>query len=1342
MRKFTKILVASLALLIAQTAIQAQSTGSIAGTVVDPNGSVVPGVSIKIKSDAGQEFSTVTNESGTYRVPAVASGMYVITISSSGFKTSTIKNVKVDVGTPSTVDVTLEIGNVGEVVEISSGGEVLQTQTATVGSTIQGRQITGSPLASRDALDLVGMLPGTATVGRPRTATINGLPKGSLSITIDGVDVQTNDTRSSDGYFTYVRPRVDAIEEVSVSTANPGAESSGDGAIQIKMVTRRGANDYHVGAFWQTRNDAFNANYWYLNRNPAGLDSDGRSLRQKMRLNQYGFNGSGPIPFIKFGEGTDGWLDSGKNKRFFFINYEEFRQPQSLSRTRSVLTPDAQAGIYKYFAATPAGGLPTGCVAAPQQGTGQMECSRNVFAIAAAAGQLATPDPTVAALYGRIRSSLQGQTFEPITGNSNLVRWNTLATNSEIRKFLAVRLDFNITKNHAFEAVANRQNFGGIKDLLNGREETFPGFPYYSQVSQRDSYTFAVRSTLSQNIVNEARYAWQVGGPTQFAPEASANQFNEYMGGRSLGISVLGATAPTILNGTTRSKNPVHDITDSVTWVKGNHSLNFGGNYKIIISEANNNNRYVPSVGFGLDSTDSAAYNMFTNTGANATMPGATTGQLGDARALYAVMIGRVLSYTTTAYLDTTSGIYGENGPSMRKAEQRTYGLFFQDSWKIKPNFTVNYGVRWQPQTGFIAKSFGNYTKLEKYEQLFGTSGPGSLFRPGATGGSAPRVTPLEIGEKAYPDDYNNLAPTVGVVWSPNFGEKGFLRTLFGKSGQSVFRGGYSVSFVREGTSLLELIYGANPGGSLSLSRGLTIPNSFTVGTNLRDANNPNLQRFEPTAIVGRSPAFPITLNTTNSTNTFDPDIKTGQVRSYSFGYQREIDRNTVVEVRYVGNQGSDMQRQINLNEFNTVENGFAAEFKLAQANLYANIAAGRGQSFAYFGAGTGTTPLPIMMSYFNTAATYDPNNPARYTAGNFANATLVSSLSRNAPSIGTWSGTSFENNAARRANALANGRPANFFYVNPETPTGGAWTVENTNKTWYNSAVLEVRRRLSAGLRVNASYVFSKAMANAFTASASGGGGLPPTLREGGFDLARNVQISDLRHQFKVDATYDLPFGRGRMFGSGANGFVNGLIGGWTISPVLRWQSGSPIAIGAVQLVGMTVKELQDSIKIRKEANLVYFLPDDIILNSQRAFNISVANTNTNGGYGTTYGTGGPSGRFIAPLGYNNCIARFGGECGFANLIVYGPTFFKLDASLSKQIQLGERFKIEIKATSLDVLNHPNFRVGGWGGDTAGFGCCGSTFGQLGNGSAYQDTSTTNDPGGRVIDLMVRVNW
>ena len=202
---------------LAAQVVQAQTTGAIAGTVTDRSGAVVPGATVTIKGEAGQEFTATTGRTGSYNVPAVGAGLYTVTVTAPNFKTGVVQNVKVDVGTPATVDVSLDAGDISETVVVTSGAEVLQTQTPTIGSNIQGRQIIETPIQSRDALDLLTLLPGTNTVGTVRTSSINGLPKGTIGITIDGVDVQDNFLRSSDGFFTYVRPRIDAIEEVTVS---------------------------------------------------------------------------------------------------------------------------------------------------------------------------------------------------------------------------------------------------------------------------------------------------------------------------------------------------------------------------------------------------------------------------------------------------------------------------------------------------------------------------------------------------------------------------------------------------------------------------------------------------------------------------------------------------------------------------------------------------------------------------------------------------------------------------------------------------------------------------------------------------------------------------------------------------------------------------------------------------------------------------------------------------------------------------------------------------------------------------------------------------------------------
>ena len=1329
MRKFTKFLIVGLTILIAQIAIYAQ-TGSISGTVTDPNGAVVPGATVKVKGESGQEFSSVSNDSGVYRIPAVSNGTYTVTVTAQGFKTSAVTNVKVDVGTPITVDAKLEIGAVGEVVEVASGGEILQTATATVGSSVTGRQIVETPIASRDALDLVQLMPGTNTVGAPRRSSINGLPKGAISITIDGVDVQDNLLRSSDGFFTYVRPRVDAIEEVTVSTAAGGAETGGDGAVQIRFVTRRGTNNYNGNAFYQRRHESMNANYWYNNRD--------KLARSKLRLNQYGASFGGPIPFLKFGEGV-GAFDSGKDKRHFFVNYEEFRLPDSLARTRAVLTTQAQQGIFAYIGTTPTAGVSAGCTSVTAT---TMRCERNLLSLAGSAGFLSTPDPTIAAVLQRIRAATAVEgTITPVIGATTLTteNYNFSPVGDSIRKFLALRFDFNVTKNHSVEFVVNRQDFGGTKDFLNGQEERFPGFPFYTQVSDRNSYAFATRSTFGSSLVNEFRVAMSRGF-SQFSPGISAADF-DYTRGYSLNIGAAGATTPYSRNSSSARTSPTDDITNSMTWSRGAHTINFGGQFKRIRLVDTATPFIVPTIGFGIDSsgtnpTEVALRNVFSTT----SLPGATTGQVDAARALYATLIGRITTVSGTAYLND-QGQYIFAGTQTRTDKQFTYGLFAQDSWKIRQNLTLNFGVRWQPQGGYTITS-ANYGRLSSYEDVFGVSGVGNLFKPGTLTGRVPSVVGIVPGEKAYPDDRNNIAPSVGAVWSPNFGN-GLFGKIFGSNGTSVLRAGYSKSFVREGTALIGSLLGANPGGNLPANRSVGLGN-LTIGTNLRDAVNPNLT---PPAFSA-TPSYPITLTTATSANAFDPNLKTGSVHSFSAGYQREINRNTVLEIRYVGNRGVDLFRQHNINELNVIENGMQAEFRLAQQNLAANVAANRCQTgvtaancqynIAYFGPGTNTNPLPITLAYLggfnNTAAQLAANYQGTgVVQANLRSTTFTSSLNPRASSP-TGFGASLEGSAARRANALNAGLPSNFFFVNPTVATAGAFLLDNSAKSWYDGGVIEVRRRLSAGLRMGANYTFARAQSDSFQSNSDNFANF--TKRPEGRDLAKGVAVFDIRHAFKLDATYDLPFGRGRTFFSSANKFVDAIIGGFSFAPVLRWQSGSPIQVGGVQLVGMTVEELQKAVRVRKEADAVFWLPDDIILNSRRAFGTDILSPT---GYGTL---GTPEGRFIAPAGFNNCSPAFSGQCGFTNLVIYGPSFFKLDASLAKVFKIGERRNLEFRLTSLDVLNQPNFRVGGWAADAVGSGCCGATFGQLVNGSAYQDISTTNDPGGRVVDLMIRLRF
>jgi hypothetical protein len=1294
-------------LAISGLAVFGQTTGAIVGTVADSNGAVVSNATVVIKNvGSGQSFTVTTNEGGNYRVPALGSGFYTVTVTANGFKKSVVEDVKVDVGTPATADVTLEAGDVTATVVVTGGAEVLQTQTPTVGSTITGRQITEIPLSSRDALDIVTLLPGTAQVGRPRASTINGLPKGALSITIDGADAANPLLKSQDGFFTYVRPRLDAIEEVTVSTAAGGSDSGGDGAVQIKFVTTRGTNQYKGGLYWHHRNTALNSGYFFDNRDRLPDPETGKAPRTRALLNQFGGKFGGPLPFPQFGEGGK-VFNSGKDRAFFFTNYEEFRLPEAASRTRVLLTPTAQAGTFRYI-------------------TGGTTQTVNLLNLLSANGFVSTVDPTIGSLLGQIRTAASsGGSITPISNDLNRENFNFSSNANQVRKFFTLRLDFNLTKNHSLENVTNYQVFRSSIDILNNADNSFPGFPNFGgQDSDRYTNTTALRSNFGANIINEARFSY-LGGPSDFRGSLSLDSLAN-QGGFNLGLNtafgITNATAgganaagfSAAGNSDNRRTEETFSFADNVTWLAGNHTITFGGEYKFFRLSTSSRNQIAPNISLGLDATD-PINGLLTV----ANFPGASTAQLAQAGGLISLLIGRVNAVNGTAFLKDDQ-TYGYLADQTQTSEQSVYGLYLQDSWRIRPNLGLNFGVRWQPQGPFVTTS-KNFAAVSDFNDVFGVSGANNLFKPGTLTGKVPTFIGTDAGYEAFKTDYNNFAPSVGIVWSPNLGK------ILGRDGKSVIRAGYSNSFVREGSFVVLSILGSNPGGLIDATKSVALGN-LPVGTLLR-----NRADLAPPTFAA-SPNYPLAGTVNDSTNAFDPNLRTGMVHSWNLSYQRELTKDTVFEIRYVGNRGVDLWRQYNINELNSIENGFANEFRLAQANLLANNAAGgaRAGSFAFFGAGTGTNPLPIIQSYFRGVG--DPTVSAQYTSTLYRNATVLSRLSANAPNVLGLIGD-IDGNAGRRANALAAGLPVNFFRVNPTT-RGGSFVVDNSTQTAYDSAVLEVRRRFSNGFLIQGSYTFSKAMSDFFGSSAAVANNFV-SLRDRGLNYTNSP--FDVRHAFKANWVYELPVGKGKWLLGDSNGFVNHLVGGWSVFGSVKLQSGTPINFGNVQLIGMTREELQREIRVRKGATVVTYLPDDIILNTQKAFDINVANAN---GYGTTFGTGGPTGRFIAPAGFGNCVQRFTGECGFSNLVVYGPRFFKTDISLAKKIKLTETKNFDLRANFLNAFNTTEFRVGGWVADVVNIGAGGATFGQLGNGTVYQDTSTTNDPGGRVIEIVLRFNF
>lgn len=1288
-----KILYFTLLLLLASAFVvcgQVTSTSTISGTVLDTSASVVPGAAVSVQNEAtGVVFRVVTNTNGTFSVPALPSGNYTVTVDAKGFKQSQVHNLKLDVGVPTDVQVKLEVGSQTETVTVQGEGAILQTQSAAVTTTLQGRQIVEVPLVSREALDLVLYLPGITTPGRPRTSTVDGMGKASINITLDGINVQDNNGKSGDGFYTYVRPRLDAVQEVTVSTGTAGADNTGEGAVQVKFITRSGGNELHGSLYEYHRNPSLNANYWFNNRDLAADPRTGKAPRTRVLLNQFGGRVGGPIVLPK--------LFDGHNKAFFFLNYEEFRLPEQGLRTRTVFDPVTEAGTFQYA------------------GTGGTQ-RVNLLALASANGQTATIDPTVGKLLGDIRSSTsQGSLVAD--SNPNFQRFTFINKGGQIRKFSTVRLDYNVNTKNSIELSWNYQYLGytGVgMDFLNNSDPAFPGFPNHASIpSNRFSGALAWRSTLNSHIVNELRAGLQ-GGTILFYPEVNAGQFTGPLAnqqGFNLGLNAAGITNATVQNAPNRSNTPVKQINDNLNISLNAHSITAGFSFTQDNRWALNLNA-VPSITFGTDTTDPAAA-MFTT----ANFPNASGTNLTDARNVYAVLTGRVTQISANANLDET-GKYAYNGPSVQRYQQRETGLFAQDAWRVRKDLTVSFGLRWEVQFPFTA--LNNRFAQTSYDGLFGISGKGNLFNPNVQTGKPTQFVALPIGEHAFETQWANFAPSLGIAWTPNV-DGNFLRFLLGSNGKGVIRAGYSLAYTREGNSAFAFLAN-NPGGFVSATRNLSTGN-LVAGTAadalpvlLRQTNRLGPPTFDS------APVYPMTGVVTNSANAIDPNLKMPYVQSWSIGIQRELTKNMVLEVRYLGDHDLRDWNTRNLNEVNFIENGFLNEFKLAQANLQANMAAGRGATFKYSGTGTNTSPLPTILGYFSGTPIGQAGDTSKYTSALFTNSTYVNALTLTSPAPGTFVSNLATNSAPQRANALAAGISPNFFVVNPDK-LGGANLLTNFGGSTYNAGTVDLRRRLSSGLLADVNYTFSKAIANIGT-----------TLRQGPVKTTSQLNIT---HALKANWIYELPFGKGHRLLGNAHGALDRIVAGWSINGGGRLQSGAPFSMGNVRLVGMTRKDLQNALGMRFDngAKLAYFLPQDIIDNTIRAFNTSATSTN---GYGSL---GAPTGRYIAPAGGPNCVEAFTGQCGGTSLILYGPHFTRFDISAVKKTRINERVNLELRGELLNAFNNINFVVGSANNNTnTATNFSSQSFGQV--TEAYRDTSTTYDPGGRLVQLVLRINF
>lgn len=1225
------------------------TTTGIRGIVRDQSGAVIPNATIKlVDNSTGVERATVSSSDGGFLFPNLQFGSYKLTVTAAGFITTVIAAITVESGRTTDVSVDLKVGAAAETVQVAASTEQLNTTTTEVGGTINNKMVQNLPFAGREGLNFAGLIAGNSRSTSQRNSTYNGLPNASLNITLDGMN--NNSQRFKSGgtsFFSFAPGRIDAIEEVSVSTTGLGADAGGEGAMQIRMTTKRGTEQYHGKVLYQGENEALNANSFF--RNYQGLP------RNKSRShNVVGSIGGPLLPFF----------ERFKNKLFFFAYYEAQPAPSSSTFQQGVLTAAAQRGDFTYL------------------GTDGVKRTVNVLDVARAAGHTSTVDPTIAGILGKINSSQSGASgFVPISGVASEFMMNmqwTQALNT-MQSYPTARLDYQITPTVAWHGTWSLRS----SDFTSGTA-VYPNSPFNfvgpdggNIHSSATPYvaTSSVDWTIKPNMINNATFGVQGNGEYFFIdadPKRFADQGNRIINPPTVNNNpLIEAYIPNVA--TDVRNNPVYQFTDNLNWIKGRHTLTMGGTYLHTTFYSHSwATAGVPQYNLGVVTND--PMNTFLR---NALTNINTSGNdINNALALYALLTGRITSVSVSTNADEKTKTYAPFTESMQRYAFTTFGLYAQDSFRIRPDLTLNFGLRWQFDGDIHS---GN----ELLSQPSGANfyGPSTgLFQPGVLSNNQNPM--FELVVHPYKRDYMNPAPNFGFAWNPSGERAGFLGKWLGDR-KTVIRGAYSITFFNEGLNSIT--------NSLSGGQGFRQNGTATNGVNFA-AGTLNLSNPAPAIPVFPATfGFPIPQNSFSAPvagNYINPNLVSPYVQNWSLGIQRQLTKDITLEVRYVGNKSTHMWHRQNIQETNIFENNFLNEFIQAKMNLDINIANGRGQTFINNNL-PGQAALPIFQAAFGALG----NQSALSAGQGFGNATFIQNLNQGtAGTLANTLATSAANLCRMVGNKLSRCvtagfnvpglYPINFFQPNPYL---SSMTYQDSNgDNNYNGLQIDVKQRYSYGLNLGANYVWSHALGNLLNETDQAAGYTWYTLRNSRLNYGPSP--FDRRHVFNAYWTYDLPFGKGRRFLS-SGGLLDRLVGGWTLGGRETIASGQPLLLnggrntvsnltqsGVVFGSGFTPGQLQKALSQVTGG----FSPTALISN--------VANIATI----TTSGTTKTSQANSALYSPASTPGQFG-----AFVYLRNNNLYILDMSLNKEVRVTEGFRMTFRLVALNFLNHPFFDIG-----------------------------------------------
>ena len=837
-------------------------TGTIAGTVTDASGAVVPGATITITDTAKQTVvrTVTTGESGEYAAPQLPVGVYDVTVEAPNFKKYVTNNVKLDVNQRRTVDATLETGNISEIVTVESTPLQVDTQTPTSGNLISGTQVRELSLNNRNFIQLMTLTPGvsadladqiyvgtTNPSGQANTVSVsvNGARSSANTFSVDGAD--TTDRGSNLTIQTY--PSVDAIGEFRVLRSLYPAEIGRSGGGQVNVVTRSGTNDFHGTLYEFVRNDKLNANDFFSNRSaPLGRDANGKAKRPPLRYNNFGYTIGGPLYLPRFGEGGKSYY-SGKNRTFFFFS-EEFRRVISYP-VFSATIPDRnlRSGIFPVPVCISPNGTTCASILPP-----------------------GTPLPNINPVAQAYINAIYAPLGEPNAPNFvlNSVQRNIFNFRQEI-----IKIDHKFSENlSAFYRFEN-DNIPTIDaNGLFSSGASLPGVSTTSTNSPGRSHVARFTYTINPTTIIDGGFLYSYGAILSQVIGKIAQQnspsINVPLPFQSsvpripslTGIGFNGVTGFGPYNNFSNNKS----VTANLTKIIGGHTFKAG----VLLNWYRKNENALAGNNEGL-------FSGFVGT-TNPALP-----SLQRFYQQFANFLQGNVGTFTQAKFDYTADLRIKNNEA-----------YFQDEWRIRPNLTLYYGLRYS--------RFGEPVDRNNQLTNFDPTRFNSANAPLVTGGgnrvagtgdplngiivntqNIPAGIPSPYGE-AVSNTQNNFAPRVGLAWDP-----------FGKGTTSI-RTGYGLYY----DTILNGIYEQNIGANPPFQQSVTI-----AGARL---DNPSA------GVVSVSAAAP-------SLRGVPLPYKTPYMQQWSLDVQHQLFRNTLIDVGYFGSKGTHL---LGIVDINLLPPGFA----------------------------------------------------------------------------------------------------------------------------------------------------------------------------------------------------------------------------------------------------------------------------------------------------------------------------------------------------------------------------------------------------------------------------------